>query len=52
MSTFTDFARGAQVQLANNALKKVSGNLPGMLGLSGGKTSRSLQASLTNVSLG
>ena len=50
MSTFTDFARGAQVQLANNALKKVSGNLPGMLGLSGGKTSRSLQASLTNVS--
>ena len=50
MSTFTDFARGAQVQLANNALKKVSGNLPGMLGLSGGKTSRSPQASLTNVS--
>jgi len=50
MSTFTDFAKGVQVQLANNALKKVSGNLPGMLGLSGGRTSRSPQASLSNFS--
>ena len=50
MSVFQDFGRGVLTQVVTGGLRKVSGNLPGMLGLSGGKTSRSLQASLTNVS--
>ena len=37
-------------QINNTALKKVSGNVPGMDRLSEGRTSRSSQAPLTNVS--
>ena len=50
VSMFTDFRNNTANQLAVSGLRKVAGNLPGMLGLSGGKTSRSPQASLTNVS--
>ncbi len=50
MSVFQDFGRGILTQVANNGLRKVAGNLPGMLGLSNGKTSRSPQATLSNFS--
>ena len=50
MSVFQDFGRGVLTQAVTGGLRKVSGNLPGMLGLSGGKTSRSPQASLSNFS--
>ena len=45
-------SRGEQrtSQINNTALKKVSGNVPGMDRLSEGRTSRSSQAPLTNVS--
>ena len=36
MSTFTDFGRGVLTQVANNGLRKVAGNAPGLLGLSKG----------------
>ena len=47
---FTDFRNNTVNQLAVSGLRKVVGNLPGMLGLSGGKTSRSPQATLSNFS--
>ena len=50
MSVFQDFGRGVLTQVVTGGLRKVSGNLPGMLGLSGGRTSRSPQASLSNFS--
>ena len=50
MSVFQDFGRGVLTQVVTGVLRKVSGNLPGMLGLSGGRTSRSPQASLSNFS--
>ncbi len=50
VSMFTDFRNNTVTQLASSGLRKVAGNLPGMLGLSGGKTSRSPQASLSNFS--
>ena len=50
MSVFQDFGRGVLTQVVTGGLRKVSGNLPGMLGLSSGKTSRSPQATLSNFS--
>ena len=50
MSTFTDFGRGVLTQVANNGLRKVAGNAPGLLGLSKGGVSRSPQAKLNNFS--
>ena len=50
VSMFTDFRNNTTNQLAVSGLRKVVGNLPGMLGLSGGKTSRSPQATLSNFS--
>ena len=50
VSTFTDFRNNTVNQLAVSGLRKVAGNLPGMLGLSSGKTSRSPQATLSNFS--
>ena len=50
VSMFTDFRNNTANQLAVSGLRKVVGNLPGMLGLSGGKTSRSPQATLSNFS--
>ena len=47
---FTDFRNNTANQLAVSGLRKVVGNLPGMLQLSKGKTSRSPQATLSNFS--
>ena len=35
-----DFAKGIATQVVNTGLRKVAGNLPGLLGINKGKTGR------------